>query len=101
MRRFPILIRLLIGCASLAWVQGHAQERLKISYSSVDAPNFLVEGDQQRYVAGDNLGQNPLGGADLLFSTLSAIKPAKMSCRIVCSSGVNAPLARLADAGHA
>jgi NitT/TauT family transport system substrate-binding protein len=39
MRRFPILIRLLIGCASLAWVQGHAQERLKISYSSVDAPN--------------------------------------------------------------
>jgi NitT/TauT family transport system substrate-binding protein len=39
MRRFPILIRLLIGCASLAWVQGYAQERLKISYSSVDAPN--------------------------------------------------------------
>jgi NitT/TauT family transport system substrate-binding protein len=39
MRRFPLMIRLLIGCASLASVQGYAQERLKISYSSVDAPN--------------------------------------------------------------
>ena len=36
-------VRILIGCALLSsafdWGHGHGQERLKISYSSIDAPN--------------------------------------------------------------
>ena len=48
-------IRILIGCAflaaGLAWGQGHAQERLKISYSSIDAPNanWYIAEDKKLY----------------------------------------------------
>jgi hypothetical protein len=59
-----------------------------------NALDGLVEGDQQRYIAGDNLGQKSARGTYLLFSALAPINPARMSCRIARSSGVNAPLAR-------
>ena len=48
-------IRFLISCAFLAsalpWSQGHAQERLKISYSSIDAPNanWYIAEDKKLY----------------------------------------------------
>ena len=48
-------IRLLISCAflasALAWSQGYAQERLKISYSSIDAPNanWYIAEDKKLY----------------------------------------------------
>ena len=48
-------IRLLISCAclasALAWSQGLAQERLKISYSSIDAPNanWYIAEDKKLY----------------------------------------------------
>ena len=48
-------IRFLISCAclasALAWSQGQAQERLKISYSSIDAPNanWYIAEDKELY----------------------------------------------------
>src|SRR5882724_11688226 len=48
-------IRFLIGCAflasALAWSQGLAQDRLKISYSSIDAPNanWYIAEDKKLY----------------------------------------------------
>ena len=48
-------IRFLISCAflasALAWSQGLAQERLKISYSSIDAPNanWYIAEDKKLY----------------------------------------------------
>jgi hypothetical protein len=48
-------IRILIGCAflaaALACGQGYAQERLQISYSSVDAPNanWYISEDRKLY----------------------------------------------------
>jgi len=51
----PFFRWILIGCISLsfvlAWGHGHAQERLKISYSSVDAPNanWYIAEDKRLY----------------------------------------------------
>ena len=48
-------IQILIGCAFLAAIlaggQGYAQERLKISYSSIDAPNanWYIAEDKRIY----------------------------------------------------
>ena len=48
-------IRLLLSCAflasALAWGDGHGQERLKISYSSIDAPNanWYIAEDKKLY----------------------------------------------------
>ena len=63
-------IRLLISCAfvasALAWSQGYAQERLTISYSSVDAPNA------NWYIAEDRgLYQKYGVDADLVFISSS------------------------------
>jgi ABC-type nitrate/sulfonate/bicarbonate transport system substrate-binding protein len=48
-------IRFLISCAflasALAWGEAHGQERLKISYSSIDAPNanWYIAEDKKLY----------------------------------------------------
>jgi NitT/TauT family transport system substrate-binding protein len=51
MRRFWILISCALLASVLASVQSHAQERLKISYSSVDAPNanWYIAEDRKLY----------------------------------------------------
>jgi NitT/TauT family transport system substrate-binding protein len=51
MRRMQILIGCAFLASALAWSQGHAQERLKISYSSIDAPNanWYIAEDKRIY----------------------------------------------------
>src|SRR5215510_25392 len=51
MRRIWILIGCAFLASTLAWGHGYAQERLKISYSSIDAPNanWYIAEDKRIY----------------------------------------------------
>jgi NitT/TauT family transport system substrate-binding protein len=73
MRRFWILIAGALPLWALASVQTHAQERLKISYSSVDAPNA------NWYIAEDRKLHQKYGlEADLVFIPTSTTNVATL-----------------------
>jgi hypothetical protein len=88
------------GLRELGYVEG---QNITIAYRYTEGKvdraaeytnDSLIEGNQQRYVVRDNLGQNSFGGPICCAPPLSAINPARSSSRIDCSSRASAPLAR-------